>query len=189
MNIHQYNATIFGINLFSSFSIEELNKIFASSNYVVSEYEKGQIIHLHNDLCQSLDIILEGQVSVQKIEENGNTLIINTFSKRDIIGANLLFSSRNYYPMTISATTKATILHMRKELILDICQKDMNFLTNLMKIISDTTSILVDKIDMISLKTIRRCIIDFLKYEYQIQNSSRIKLNISKKDLAELENK
>lgn len=142
-----------------------------SSNYAVSEYDKGQIIHLHNELCQSVDIVLDGQVSVQKIEENGNILIINTFLKGDIIGANLLFSSRNYYPMTIFASTKATILHLRKERIIDICQNDIRFLTYLIKTISDTTSILVDKIDMIALKTIRRRIMDFLKYEYLIQKT------------------
>jgi Mn-dependent DtxR family transcriptional regulator len=35
------------------------------------------------------------------------------------------------------------------------------------------------------MKTIRQCIIDFLTYEYYIQNSLRIVLGISKKELAE----
>jgi CRP-like cAMP-binding protein len=47
-----------------------------------------------------MDIILEGRVSVQKIDEDGNILKINVFSGGDILGANLLFSSRNSYPMT-----------------------------------------------------------------------------------------
>jgi len=122
---------------------------------------------------------------VQKIDENGNTLIINVFYGRDIIGANLLFSSRNHYPMTVAATSKSTILQIRKESILNMCQKDMHFMVNMMKVISDTTSILVDKIEMLSLKTIRASIIDFLKYEYHVQKSNVIKLKSSKKILAE----
>ncbi|NMB08010.1 MAG: winged helix-turn-helix domain-containing protein, partial [Tissierellia bacterium] len=37
----------------------------------------------------------------------------------------------------------------------------------------------------ISIKNIRDKIIEFLTYEYHIQNSNTIKLNISKKELAE----
>lgn len=132
-----------------------------------------------------MDIILNGKVAVQNIDENGNVLTINVYSERDIIGSNLIYSSRNYYPMTVVATTKLTILHLQRELILELCQSNVNFTVGLIKIISDRTIILTDKINSISLKTIRQCIIDFLRFEYHIQKSNVIKLNISKKDLAE----
>jgi len=87
--------------------------------------------------------------------------------------------------MTVVATTKLTILHLQRELILELCQSNVNFMVGLIKIISDRTIILTDKINSISLKTIRQCIFDFLKFEFHIQKSNVIKLNISKKDLAE----
>jgi CRP-like cAMP-binding protein len=132
-----------------------------------------------------MDIVLNGQVSVQNIDENGNVLTINIFSDRDIIGENLLFSSRNYYPMTVVAASRVTILHMQRELILELCQSNVSFMIGLIAQISDKTIILTDKIKAISMKTIRQCIIDFLKHEYHIQKSTIIKFNISKKDLAE----
>ncbi len=132
-----------------------------------------------------MDIILIGQATVQKIDENGNVLTINVFTDRDVIGANLLFSSKNYYPMTVVAKSRTTILHMQKELILELCQSNTTFMVTLMKVVSDKAIILTDKINTISLKTIRECIIDFLKYEYHIQKSSLIKLKFSKKELAE----
>lgn len=132
-----------------------------------------------------MDIILNGKVAVRNIDENGNVLTINVYSDRDIIGSNLIYSCRNYYPMTVVATTKLTILHLQRELILELCQSNVNFMVELIKIISDRTIILTDKINSISLKTIRQCILDFLKFEYHIQKSNVIKLNISKKDLAE----
>lgn len=132
-----------------------------------------------------MDIILEGQVSVQNIVENGNVLTIYVFSVSDILGANLIFSSRNYYPMTVVAISRTTILHIQRELLLEFCQSNVSFMVGLMTEISDKTIILTDKINAISLKTIRLCVIDFLKYEYHIQKNTVIKLNISKKDLAE----
>lgn len=132
-----------------------------------------------------MDIILKGTVSVQNIDENGNILTVNVLSVRDIIGTNLIYSSRNYYPMTVVATSKITILQMQRDLILELCQSNVGFMVGLMRAISDRTMTLTDKINAIALKTIRQCIIDFLKYEYHIQKSSVLKLNISKKDLAE----
>ncbi len=132
-----------------------------------------------------MDIISKGKVAVQNIDENGSVLTINVYSDSDIIGANLIYSSRNYYSMMVVATTRVTILHLQRELILELCQSNLSFMVGLMKIISDRTFILTDKINAISLKTIRQCINDFLNYEYHIQKSNVIKLNISKKDLAE----
>ncbi len=133
-----------------------------------------------------MDIILKGRVSVQNIDENGNVLTINVFSDMGIIGSNLIYSSRNYYPMMVVGTSsKIIILHLQRELILELCQSNLNFMVGLMKEISDRTIILTDKINAISLKTIRQRIIDFLKYEYHIQKSNTITLNISKKDLAQ----
>ena len=42
-------------------------------------------------------------------------------------------------------------------------------MANLLRIISNKTIVLTEKIDIISLKTIRQKVKDFLKYEYHIQ--------------------
>lgn len=171
--------------MFSGFSQEQLIQIFSLPKYKISNYSKGQIIHLQNEVCLAIDIVLDGQVSVQKINDEGNILKITVFSGGDILGANLMFSNRNSYPMTMVAETKAVILHIYKELLLELSQTNVRFMSGLMTVIADTTLVLTDKIDAISLKTIRQRINDFLKYQYYIQKSQTIKLNISKKDLAE----
>lgn len=132
-----------------------------------------------------MDIILTGQVSVRKIDENGNVFTVNTFTDTEMIGANLLFSSKNYYPMTVVATSKTTVLHLQKELVLKLCQTNVRFMIDFIQAISDRTTILADKINAISLKTIRQQIMDFIQYEKYMQKSNVIKLHISKKDLAE----
>lgn len=159
--------------------------MFSSSKYQINQYKKEQIIHIQNEICYTIDIILEGRVSVQKIDEDGNILKINVFSGGDILGANLLFSSRNSYPMTVVSESNTVILHIYKELILELSQTNLRFMIGLMTVISDRTLLLTDKIDAISLKTIRQRIIDFLRYEYYLQKSNILQLNISKKDLAE----
>lgn len=132
-----------------------------------------------------MDIILEGLVSVQKIDENGNILKIEEFSNGETIGANLLFSKRNFYPMTVVGESKTLVLHVYKTFVLELCRINFGFMTGLVEEISNRTLILTDKIDIISHKTIRQRIVDFLEYEYHIQKNDVIRLGISKKDLAE----
>lgn len=185
MKIEDYINIISSTNLFCGFPRDELLKIFSSSDCEIRKYEKEQIIHFQNELCHTMDIILKGRVTVQNIDKNGNVLTINVFTDRDSIGTNLVFSSKNYYPMTTMAASRVTMLHIKRELVLEICKNNTGFMSKLMQEISDRSIVLTDKITAISLKSIRQYIIDFLKYEYYVQNSHVIKLNISKKDLAE----
>lgn len=185
INIEKYSNAILSMDLFSEFSRNDLIEQFNSFYYRIKKYDKGQIIHIQNELCFSMDIILKGKLSVQKINEEGNILKLATFSDGDILGANLLFSNRNSYPMTVVSESKTVILHIYKELLLELSQNNTTFMANLLRIISNKTIVLTEKIDIISLKTIRQKVKDFLKYEYHIQKSNVIQLNISKKDLAE----
>lgn len=103
----------------------------------------------------------------------------------DYIGANLLFSSRNKYPMTVAVETDTVILHLERELVVDLIQRNRSFMEGLLQAISDQTLILTDKINAISLSTIRKQLLSYLHYESRIQQSNTITLNLSKKKLAE----
>jgi cAMP-binding proteins - catabolite gene activator and regulatory subunit of cAMP-dependent protein kinases len=185
INLEKYCDFLLSLNLFSGFSTKQLLELFCLPNYQIHTYTKGQIIHLQNELCHVMDIVLEGEVSVQKIDSSGNILKISVFSGEEVLGANLLFASRNTYPMTIISEGKSVILHISKELVLELCRANLVFMSGLMTVIADKTLLLTDKIDAISLKTIRQRIIDFLRYQFYLQNSYTIRLPITKKELAE----
>lgn len=173
------------VTLFNSFSEDELMTIFNSNNFVIKNYNKNSIIYMQNEKCKTLDIILEGTISIQKIDSEGNMLSINNFSNSEIIGENLLFSIKNIYPMTIIAKSDVKMLHINRELILMLCQNNKNFLLNFLQSLSSKALILSNKIMSLSMKTLRQCIVDFLLFEYYAQDSTEIKLNMTKKDLAE----
>lgn len=185
MAIKNYINMLKHLDLFKSFSSDELLNLFNKQCYEIKECKRGSIIYFQNERCSTLDIILKGNIIVQKIDSNGNILTISSFGPGDVIGGNLIFAHNNTYPMTIAAKSSSTILHIRKDLILELCQMNKDFLVMFLQSISDKTLILTDKIKSITMKTIRQCIIDFLTYEYYIQKNLRIVLNISKKELSE----
>lgn len=139
---------------------------------------------MQNEKCDTLDVILDGKITIQKIDSEGNIFPINDFINGDIIGENLLFAIKNNYPMTVLAKSDVKILHINKELILTLCQENKSFLISFLQSLSSKALILSNKMSL-SMKTLRQSVIDFLLYEYYVQGSTKIKLNMTKKDLAE----
>ncbi|WP_019229283.1 Crp/Fnr family transcriptional regulator [Sedimentibacter sp. B4] len=171
--------------LFKCFNSEELENIFDERYYTVKDYEKNSIIYLQNEKCESLDVILNGIITIQKIDQDGKILTISDFMSGDVLGENLLFSASSNYPMTITAKTDCTLLHMKSSLVLALCQKNECFLKSFLMSLSSKTLILSNKIKSLTMKTIRQLIIDFLLIESFSQGSTNVKLNMTKKDLAE----
>ncbi len=172
-------------DLFSSFYGDQLAKLFKGALYHVSEHNKNSIVYMQNERCNTMDVILKGELAVQRIDENGRVLTISSFFAGDVIGGNLLFAQRNIFPMTITCKSHSEILHIDKELVIKLCQANKEFLTKFLRSISDKALILTDKINFISMKTIRQRIIDFLVFEYFYQKNPVIHLKTSKKELAE----
>ncbi|WMJ76920.1 MULTISPECIES: Crp/Fnr family transcriptional regulator [unclassified Sedimentibacter] len=180
-----YIKLIKNMDLFKCLSEDELESVLSNNNYNIKNYNKNSIIYMQNEKCKSLDIILEGIVSVQKINSEGNVLTINDFMSGDVIGESLVFSIDNKYPMTVFAKNDVTILNIKKELILKLCQSNECFLISFLHSLSSKALILSDKIKSLTMKTLRQCIIEYLLFEYYAQDSTKIKLNMTKKDLAE----
>ncbi len=96
----------------------------------------------------------------KKISKEGNILSIHTFFSSDLIGANIIFSSSNTYPLTVVSEEKTVLFHMPGQLILRLCRNNNHFLVSFLGAVSDRTVILADKIKTISLKTIKEQITD-----------------------------
>ena len=184
-NMKDFLNLLKNMDLFKHFSCEELENLFTSDSYKIKKYCKSSIIYVQNEECTSLDIILKGTIVVQKIDSNGNVLTVSDFSTNDILGGNLLFSKKNRYPMTMVSKNDSIVLHIKKDLILQLCQTNTNFLEAFLELLSDTTLVLTERIKSLTMKTVRQSIAEFLLFEYYSHKSKIIKLNISKKDLAE----
>lgn len=173
------------VKLLGGLSEEQITEMLDSAKCSIKDYSRGQIIHIEREECQAIDLILEGRVSVQKIDEDGNTMIISSFNTGEALGANLVFSKRNQYPFHIVAASQTTILHLGKRTILELCKNNQAFMINLLEFVSDRSLTLTDKINNIVLKTLRQKILDYLELESLRQSSDIIRLPVTKKELAE----
>ena len=173
------------IDLMKSFNTNQLESLLQAKGNKVKSYEKNNIVHFVGDICENLEIILSGEVVVERIDESGKLMTIAEFFDGDILGGNLLFSKNPYYPMTVTAKKTTIMLEISKKQLFDLFASSLDFLKSYLAYISDHSVILGDRIKHYVNRTIRECIISYLDYESKKQESSTIKLTISKKALAE----
>ena len=173
------------IDLIKSFDANQLDSLLQAKGNKVNSYERNNIVHFVGDICENLEIILSGEVAVERIDESGKLMTIAEFFDGDILGGNLLFSKNPCYPMTVTAKKPTIILEISKRQLFELFASSLDFLKSYLEYISDHSVILGDRIKHYVNRTIRECIISYLDYESKKQESSTIKLTISKKALAE----
>ena len=166
-------------------SDEDILTNLKSGKFKVTSYKKSSVVHFDGETCNKLEIILSGKVVVDPIGESGNLLTISEFYNDDILGGNLLFSKYPYYPMTVLTQLPTDILEIDRETLFELFCNNPIFLRTYLELTSDRAFILGNKIKHYINKTIRESIMNYLNYESKIQNSNRIKLNTTKKSLAE----
>ena len=184
MNILNYMDILINLSLFDGFNYDNLYGLLKDHS-LIKDYFQDQIIYLQNEKATTMDIVLAGSIIIKNIDENGNILSIVTLNKGDMLGGNLIFSSKNEYPMTIIAKTDSKLLRMKKSMILNLCRENENFLENILEVFSDKALVLTSKIHSLAKKTIREKIIEFLLFEVDRQGNNTILLPLSKKELAE----
>ncbi|PKM93771.1 MAG: Crp/Fnr family transcriptional regulator [Firmicutes bacterium HGW-Firmicutes-1] len=172
-------------SLLKPIPIALLEEAFNSKALKIKTYSKDEIIHFDGDICRIVEILLLGKVVVERIDESGNLLIITEFYPDDILGGNLIFSKNPHYPMTVTAKSDTTILEIQKELLFELCSTNKDFLKLFLEYISDHALLLGDKIKHYVNRSIRESLVAYLKNAYMLQNSNKIMLNMTKKEIAD----
>ncbi|MCM8709667.1 Crp/Fnr family transcriptional regulator [Clostridium sp. SYSU_GA19001] len=185
MSIVNYFKAIKSSSLFKTFTEEDLISLFSKIPYKVEKYNKGDIILAEDDSCNTLNLILEGSLEVQKNDSTGKVLSIAEFGSGEIFGEMLIFADKNTAPINVIAKTKCTVLHINKASVISLCQNNSGFLLEYLRIISNKAMILNLKLKEVTLKTIRQKISEYILAQYNQQNSLKIKLNMTKKDWAD----
>ena len=173
------------IDLIKSIKPEEIESYLSEGSCKITQYGKNNIVHFVGEVCSKLEIILSGKVVIERIDESGNLMTIAEFYGGDVLGGNLMFSKNPYYPMTVTSKDATLILEVNKDRLFSLFSDNHEFLKSYLEYVSDHTVILGDRIKHYVNRTIRESILSYLDYECKKQNSNIIKLNLTKKALAE----
>jgi CRP-like cAMP-binding protein len=164
---------------------EGINRLLKDGSARITEYRTDTVVHFEGDHCAGLDIILKGRISLERIDASGKVFSVGDFHEGDVLGGNLLFSRNPVYPMTAVTCENTIIATIKKDALFMLLSENPDFLLTYLEFVSDNANILGEKIRYDMKKPIRDCMLDFLRTERHNQKSKHIRLNITKKALAE----
>lgn len=172
------------IPMFSDVDLHILGELIEKRLLYTCSYSKGKTVYNQHDPCDTLDIVLSGSLIAYLLSQNGSATTMFEFRKNSILGANLLFGESTAYPLNIYCLTDCVMVHVAREAVLELLH-DYNFVMRYIRSLSQNSQGMNQKIKMLTQKTLRENIVEYLRQQSVLQQSPTIVLPTSKKELAD----
>ncbi|HLR20651.1 MAG TPA: Crp/Fnr family transcriptional regulator [Tissierellaceae bacterium] len=174
--------------LFQTMKPSAIKSILSSINVNIANYKKDEVIAVEGSNCNSLGIVLNGQIEIHKPLSSGKVVTINHFKTGGIFGEALIFSDDHLYPATVVSSEDSQIMYIYKEDIVKIMQLESKIAYNFISVLSDRILMLNNRITNLSYDTLRRKISSFLLLEHNKQKTTYLIVPHDRKKMAELLN-
>ena len=123
---------------------------------------KGEVLVNEGDPCTGIGLIIEGQLAMQKYSSSGDFATIELLGPGDIFGEYMIFGSRKNYTVTIEAVTNSKIIFITREMLMSILSQSPGVMNNFLTILSDRIQTQNRRISLLSQKSLRQKIANYL---------------------------
>ena len=170
--------------IFKDFSIDEIIEIFSVVSFYEKNYKKNDIILAENTKVEYFGIITNGRIAVSNFDYFGNRNILNVFEKGDSFGEALV-SLEMKIPHEIISLTSSSVIWIEYS-SLSNSQYYQKILNNLLNIISTKNLILNKKLQILSKRTTREKILEYLATQKKLLSiDSNFEINLNRNEMAD----
>lgn len=148
--------------LFRGMSKEEHDAFLERNNNEIVKFEKGETVVRQGDTIRALYLLVEGVVRTQMITREGNILEIDLLEAVMPLASAFIYASNHKFPVDVICMEPCTFLKISKSAWLEEMVHNEKLLMNFLTLNSNMTVFLSQKIQMISLKSLRHKLSVFL---------------------------
>ncbi len=176
--------TVKECTIFKNFSIDEIIEIFSVISFYEKDYKKNDIILAENTKVEYFGIITNGKITLSNFDYFGNRNILNVFEKGDSF-AEALVSLEIQIPHEVISLTDSSIVWIEyKSLSKSLYYQKI--LNNLLNIISTKNLILNKKLQILSKRTTREKILEYLSNQKKaLSLDSNFEINLNRNEMAD----
>lgn len=171
--------------LFRNKSDEQIRSLLAQIRTILRSCGKNEVIVTEGEPASMMGLVLSGTIEVQKIYSTGKSITVSRFSGGATFGEAVIFSKTNTYPATVVSVEPSDILLFPKQELLKLFSLDMEIMGTFMQNMSERLVLLNQKIEILSLGTLRQRIAHFLLKEFRKQKTDRVTVPFNKRVWAE----
>lgn len=171
--------------LFRDINEQELSSILLNCHCKTVTFRRQDCYCLSGDVCRNVDIVVSGEMVARMIGLSGRQVEVIRIRCGDIIAPCFIFASDRRLPVEIEPAETTRLLRLSPTTLDALVDRHSTIRRNFIRLLSDISSYLADKIGFLSLMTAREKIIRFLRSEAAAQRSHRITLNLSRQRIAD----
>ncbi len=178
--------------LFADMDELDLMTMVHCLNPLVKEYQKGELVAIEGHPIKGVGMLLKGSLVISKDIIDGTRVIMKKIGPGGMFGEIAAFAEKEVWPATVVAQQDSTVMFMPSNRIVGLCPTGCNghkrLLHNMLRIISNKAISLNQKIEYLSVKSIREKISKYLLEQYKAQKSTTLYLDMNRNEMAEFLN-
>ena len=174
------------INVFENISEKSQEKILKiMRGYEINILKDKKIVDYFND-DDEIGIILEGRIQVIQNNYNGTKTVIDDLSKNNLIGCKYTYLKNEEYEIVAKENSKLIIISYSEiRNMVDTTDKSLNiFIKNLLFATNEILESKVERIEVLTQKTIRSKLLEYFNVNSKKNGSRYIYLPFNFSDLA-----
>ena len=177
------------LSLFAGIRREDLPVMLQCLGSFQKTYHKGEIIFLEGHEVRSVGVILSGTVHMVKEDEEGNQTFLLSMDRGELFGESFSCGSHLDARVSFFAAVPCTVLFLPFYKVIHACKMTCRFhhrlIENMVRMIGDKNVKLMNKIEIISQKTLREKIMVYLRQQAKEQGSSSFTITLGRMELAD----
>ena len=155
------------------------------SHIIIQDYPSGYTFALEAEVSKYLGIVLEGRILVKAYTLGGNNFTLNVLEKGKFFGDILMFSNKtNAFPGSLITQGNTKIALIPNDVFQKFLFNDNDLLKNFLRLLSNNAYEMSYKSKLLSQDSVRDKILYFLFQEKRLQKTNKIKLQMTKEELA-----
>lgn len=157
--------TLASFSLFSSITIEKLEKFVSVTSILQRSFEAGRMIFIQDTVCENLHLLIRGKARAVMMNADGKQVTIEEMSSPRIIAPAALFANKNVFPVNIVAVSDCSILFVPRNDFLNLMRQETSVMKGFIELLSDKSIFLSMKINSFALQTLKERLATYLLSE------------------------
>lgn len=164
------DCDIYSLPLFYGGNKELIDNILQENPARHRLYAKGDIIALQGYVCKQLYLLCSGSAYARMVSEEGREFTLDTLSAPEVLASSFIFSTDGIFPVTIIAASDCSIWLISREAMLRILKADQTVMQNYLRVISDHSMFLSNRLVEFALQTLSSRIVSYIENNGPISN-------------------
>ena len=175
--------------MFQGIEKENIGILLGCLGSYPKSYSKGECIAFEEDMVRHIGIVIRGSVHMVKEDVWGNSTIMARMTRGHLFGESAACGNDSLSVVTFLAAENTEVLMIPFERVMSTCCNSCGFhqqvIKNMVILLSNKNHALMEKIEVVSKKTLREKILSYLSQESQRQGSRYFEIPLGRMELAD----